>query len=239
MKNKFLKRLAVLLSIIVIYSACKKDYIVGGGAIENVNYYKDSTTYDVLNGNSAYDTLIQLIDAAGFKDKINEQGATYFAPSDKAIFNYLNQRTIYVQNNINQDSIFGLDSLKYYLRNNINGTKDSMLMYLIPTSLPYSAMTNAGKLYATELEGDTAIVSYEFTSDPNLGYNPVVSSQPQIVYFTQLWHHYDLNDINTAGAVPNNIGVHTLVKTSGIKTKNGILNLLDNSNPLFFYNTKQ
>lgn len=238
MKKIFLINVGALIAIVLVLGACKKDYITGGTP-ENVNYFKDSTTYDVLNGNPAYDTLVQIIDAAGLKDKINQQGTTFFAPSNVSIYNYLNARTIYVQNNYNQDSTFGLDSLKYYLKNNINGTKDSLLMYLIGTPLPYSVLTNTGTLYPTGLAGDTVIVSYEFTKNGGLGYNSVVSSQPQIVYFTQLWHHYDLSDDNTAGAVPDNIGVHNLVKVSGINTQNGVLNELDNSNWLFFYGTKQ
>lgn len=238
MKKIFLINVGALMAIVLVLSACKKDYITGGTP-ENVNYYKDSTTYDVLNGNPAYDTLVQIIDAAGLKDKINQQGSTFFAPSDVSIFNYLNARTTYVQNNYNQDSTFGLDSLKYYLKNNINGTKDSMLMYFIDKPLPYSVLTNTGTLYPTGLVGDTVIVSYEYTKNGSLGYNSIVSSQPQIVYFTQLWYHYNLSDNNTAGAVPDNIGVHNLVKTSGINTQNGVLNELDNSNKLFFYGTKQ
>jgi len=248
MKRIFLVNVAAVFVLALIFTACKKDYITGG-TIENVNKYKDSTTYDVLNGDPLYDTLVQLIDAAGIKDKINEQGTTFFAPSNVSILSYLNFRTIYVQNFINKDSTFDLDSLKYYLQNNINGTKDSMLMYLVHTPLPYSALTTTGRIYPTELAGDSVIVSYEFATDPHIGYynsnpnvsssTPVVSTQPQVVYFTQLWYHYDLSDASPAGSVPLNIGVHDLVRTSGIITQNGVLNELDNSNPLFFYGTKQ
>ena len=235
MKRIFLVNLAAVFALALVFTACKKDYITGG-TIENVNKYKDSTTYDVLNGNPLYDTLVQLIDAAGIKDKINAQGTTFFAPSNVSILDYLNFRTIYVQNNINQDSTFGLDSLKYYLQNNINSTKDSMLMYLVQKPLPYSALTNTGSVYPTELPGDTVLVSYEFTASQYNGYynsngnvsptTPVVSTQPQVVYFTQLWYHYDLSDANPAGSVPLNIGVHDLVRTSGIITQNGVLNFL-------------
>ena len=135
MKKLFLINLAALFSIVLVFTACKKDYITGG-APENVNEYKDMATYDVLKRNALYDTLVQLIDAAGIKDKINEQGTTFFAPSDYSIYNYLQLRSIDVQNNINQDSQFGLDSLLYYVQNNINGTKDSMLMYLVHQPLP-------------------------------------------------------------------------------------------------------
>ena len=248
MKKIFLVNLAAVFALALVFTACKKDYITGG-TIENVNTYKNTTTYDVLNSNPLYDTLVQLIDAAGIKDKINEQGTTFFAPSNVSILDYLIFRTEYVQYNINQDSTFGLDSLKYYLQNNINGTKDSMLMYLVHTPLPYSALTNTGGVYPTELPGDTVLVSYEFTASQYNGYynsngnvsatTPVVSTQPQVVYFTQLWYHYDLSDANPAGSVPLNIGVHDLVRTSGILTQNGVLNELDNANPLFFYGTKQ
>lgn len=236
MKKIFLINLATIFTMLLLFSACKKSYITGGSP-EDVNKYKSISTYDVLKSDPLYDTLVQLIDAAGIKDKINEQGTTFFAPSNVSILNYLNIRTMYVQNTINQDSTFALDSLKYYLQNNINGTRDSMSMYLIHTSLPFSVLTNTGTLYPTELAGDTAIVSYENVSDASLGYNSLVSRQPQVVYFTPLWQHYDLSDINPAGQVPSDVGTHALVKISGIITQNGIINELDNSNPLFFYRT--
>ena len=175
----------MLCCIVLIFSACKKDYITGGVS-EDVNKFKNTSTYDVLKQDPLYDTLVQVVDAAGLKDKINEQGTTFFAPSDYSIFNYLTQRTIYVQNNINQDSKFGLDSLLYYITNDVDGTKDSLLLYLIHQSLPYESLSNTGSYYATELPGDSVIVSYEYTKDGSLGYNPVVSNIPQVIYFTQV-----------------------------------------------------
>jgi hypothetical protein len=238
MKKIFLINLAVFFTIAFVLSACKKDYI-SGGTPENINVYKDSTTYDVLKGNPMYDTLVQIIDAAGLKDKVNQQGTTFFAPSDRAIFSYLNARTVFVQDQYDQNGQFGLDSLKYYLQNNINGTKDSLLMYMVNTSLTYPVLTSNGALYPSMLAGDTVLVSFEETTDANLGYTDLVSQAPHVVYFTQLWYHYDLGPGNPASKVPDNIGVRNLVKTSGIITKNGVLNLLDNSNLLFFYDTKQ
>jgi hypothetical protein len=236
--KKIFANLLLLAGIALAFSACKKDYITGGVS-EDVNKFKNTSTYDVLKQDPLYDTLVQVVDAAGLKDKINEQGTTFFAPSDYSIFNYLTQRTIYVQNNINQDSKFGLDSLLYYITNDVDGTKDSLLLYLIHQSLPYESLSNTGSYYATELPGDSVIVSYEYTKDGSLGYNPVVSNIPQVIYFTQVWYHYDLNDDNPAGDIPENIGVHTLVKSSGIQTQNGTINGLESSHTLFFYGTKQ
>lgn len=238
MKKNIGLRWAVITAVIVLVSACKKDYITGGEG-EDTNRFSNVTTYEALKSSPLYDTLVRLIDTAGLKDKINTQGMTLFAPSDYSVLSYLGARTLYVQATINANAKFGLDSLFYYLRNNIKGTKDSLLMYLINKPLQYNNLTDVGAIYPTELAGDTAIVSYEYTRDNTLGYNTVVSGVPQIVYFTQLWKHYNLSATNPAGKVPNTIGVHTLVKTSCITTKTGLMNALDNSHTLFFYGTKK
>ena len=238
MKYTFLKLVAFLGMALSLYS-CKKDNYIVGGAVQDVNMYKNMSTYDMLKTNPAFDTLVQVIDAAGIKDKINQQGSTFFAPTDFSVYNYLAKRTLYVQNTIDQFAKFDLDSLIYYVSNNIDGTRDSLLMYIINKPLTYDALSSKGALYSTELSGDTVAVSYEFTYDEALGYNPVVSTVPQIVYFTQLWYHYDLDDDNPAGDIPEDIGVRTRVKTSGILTQNGVVNALEASHILFFYNTKQ
>jgi len=227
----------LFITAIVLFTECKKDYI-NGGSVQDVNQYIHTTTYDVLKSNALYDTLVQLIDAAGLKDKINGADNTFFAPSDYSVRSYLNQRTIAAQAT-NQYAKFGMDSLIYYLKNNIKGTADSLRLYLIHKPLNFSVLTSTGALYPTELAGDTAIVSYEYTKNSNLGYSSLVSGVPQLVYFTQLWHHYEVSEATPAGAVPPNIGVHTLCKTSGIVTQTGIMNALDNSHILFFYGTKQ
>ena len=236
MKNAFTGGLFVLLVTAGLMGACKKDYITGGSP-QNADAHKNITTYDLLKANPIYDTLVRLIDTAGLKDMLNRQGTSFFAASDYSIFSYLNQRTIQVQN-VDPAAKFALDSLFYYLRNNINGTRDSLLMYFIPQPLPYSSLTNTGAVYPTELAGDTVIVSYEYTKDGNLGYNSLVSGVPQVVYFTQLWHPYALSDANPAGAITSDIGVHTLCISSGIVTKTGIVNTLSNSHTLFFYGTR-
>ena len=230
-----------LLTIILFMVACNKNknYIIGG-VPEDVNMYKNITSYDVLKNDPKYDTLIQIIDAAGFKDKLNKPGVTFFAPSNISIFQYLNARTIQVQKT-NIYAKFAMDSLLYYLSNNINGTADSLGMYLMDQLLPYSALTNTGAYYPTELAGVKSIVSFEYTKDPSLGYNPLVSSVPQIVYYSYMWkpYTYNLSDANPAGNITPALGVHTRVITSGIMTKTGIIDELENGHVLFFYGIKR
>jgi hypothetical protein len=238
MKKNILTKIFTISAVIILLAACKKDYITGG-VPEDINKYKDVSSYDVLKTNTLYDTLLMLIDTAGIRDKVNLDNSTYFAPSDYSIFSYLNQRTLFVQARYGASKKFGLDSLFYYLRTNQAGTRDSMLMYLIKEPLMYNSLTDVGKIYTTELTGHKAIVSYEYTRDGSLGYNSNISTVPQVVYFSHLWYPYDLSPANPAGKLPNTIGVRTLVKTSCIKTRNGVLNSLDNSHTLFFYGTKK
>ena len=70
--------------ILFLYSCEKNDYVVGGKS-QDVNIYKNMSNYDMLKSNPAFDTLVQVIDAAGVKDVINAQGTTFFAPSDYSI----------------------------------------------------------------------------------------------------------------------------------------------------------
>ncbi len=248
--NTKIKIKVIALSIIVVagFAACTKNYITGG-TTQNVNLYKSTSTYDVLTKFQEFDTLVQLIDAAGIKDKINEQGTTFFAVSNTSVFNYLQLRTIYLQNTVDVNAKFTLDSLVYYLKNNINYTADSLSMYLVKTVTTPQNVTGIGTIYPTELAGDSAIISYEPTRSGTLGYSSTVSTVPRVVYFTQLWQHYNINgNDSTAADVPSSTGVHTLVSTSFLNTQNGVINVLTPGTSsstnvigttLFFYGTKQ
>jgi hypothetical protein len=238
MKLKYNKLIAIVFGFSMLLFSCKKDYIVGGEP-EDINQYKNTSSYDVLKSNPLFDTLVQVIEAAGLKEKKHAPGTTFFVPSDYSIYDYLNMRTLKLQFEVDQNAKFGLDSLIYYVSNNINGTRDSLLMYQIGKPLYFNDFSQMGAAYQTELAGSTAVLSFEETRDGNSGYSSLVSNVPRLLYFTQLWYPYDLGSNNPASDIPNNIGVRTLVKASGIITQNGYLNVLNNNHTLFFYGTKQ
>ncbi len=238
--NNFHKTIIATLVVFSVLTSCRKDYITGG-SVHDVNMYRNTLNYDVLKNIPGYDTLLTVIDSAGFKDKINAQGITFFPPNNSAIFNYLNTRTLALQVG-NQNAKFGLDSLIYYLKNNIKGTRDSLGMYLISSAITYSTLNNTGAKYVTQLAGDTAVVSYEYvtTSNGSMGYTSLVSSVPQVVYFTQMWYPYPaITDASPAGKIPGTIGARTLCQTSGINTLNGVMHALAYGHTLFFYGTKK
>ena len=231
--KKILINTAFFLLLAAAFTSCNKDYI-SGGEIEDVNMYKDKTNFEVLSMDPLFDTLVQVIEASGLKDKINQAGSTFFAPTDYSILMYLQLRTAYVQSNIDQNGKFALDSLNYYVKNNKDNTRDSLLMYMIPKPLPYSELTRTGIVYQSGLAGNNVVVSYE-----PVGRNNVVSTVPRQVVFTQLWYPYDVNEANPAEEIPEDIGVRTSCITSGINTKSGIMNYLNNFHTLFFYGTKK
>ena len=229
----------LLLTVAATIFGCQKRYITGG-EIEDVNKYSNLSTYDALSSLAQFDTLVQVIDAAGLKDAVNAAQTTFFAPSDASVYNYLNKRTIDIQASVDQYAKFTLDSLKYHLENNIEGIADSLKMYLIPGLLNVDADLSAtGSFYKTALSGDSAIVSYEYTYDDNMGYTDLVSTPPRLVYYTHLWKPYALDDQDsTAADVPAATGVHTLVTTSFMNTQNGVIHVLSSGSTLFFYGTK-
>jgi len=218
MNHKLIKLFSLLL-FVVLLSACKREYITG--SVQDVNIYKGKTTYEFLETNPAFDTLVKLIDAAGLKDAVNAQGTTFFPPSDWVIYNYLSVRTLIVQSTINQYSKWGLDSMLYYLSNNKNNTRDSLKMYLIAQPLTYDKLSEDGIKYPTGLANDSVTVSYK-TVTSGLGYNSNFSTPVKVVYFTHA------NKLNSSLTTP------VLCTTSGVLTKNGVVHVLSSSHSMFF-----
>lgn len=213
--------------------ACKKNDYLSGGTINNPKV--NMTTYDYLQSNSLhqFDSVLLIIDKAGLKDLINQQGATFFAPTNAAVYAYLNVRTLAMQK-VDPSAKYTLDTLFRY---DLARVADSMRMYVINQPLTYDQLTADGAKYATQLPGDTAVVAFVPTNSSVLGYFNQISNVPQIVTYFQLWQ--PLADPFQAVNIPNNVGVANICQTSGIQTTNGILHVLSNGNPLFFYGTKK
>ena len=235
--------LTVLLSGLLLLASCNKESHLVGGTPVDAAQFANTSTYDMLKGNTNFDTLLLLIDAAGMKDVVNQEGNSFFVPHDNSTLAYLAARTTIVQNIYGRDKRFALDSLLYYLSNNVRGTRDSMKMYMLNQRVTYDVMNSFGKSYVTQLPGDTAIISYEEVgrdANSTLGYSTAVSTIPKLVYFTHLWYRFLPSEATPVSKMPNTLGVRTLVKTSGIRTRNGVVHALDPaSHSLFFFGTKR
>jgi len=214
-------------------ASCKKNDYLSGGTINNPKV--NMTTYDYLKSNSLhqFDSLLLIIDKAGIKDLINQQGATFFAPTNAAVLAYLNLRTVRLQQ-VNPDAKYTLDTLFKY---DLARMADSMRMYVIDQPLTYDKLTAGGIKYPTQLPGDTAVIAFLPTNNSLLGYFDQISSVPQILTYIKLW--YPLPDPFTAANIPTSKAAASICQTSGVQTTTGVLNVLSNSNALFFYGTKK
>lgn len=216
-----------------VLGACKKNNYLSGGTINNSNVRM--TTYDYLAGNSLnqFDSVLLIIDKAGLKDLINQQGVTFFAPTNAAVYAYLNARTIAMQK-VDPSAKYTMDTLFKY---DLARMADSMRMYVVNQPLTYDKLTADGAKYATQLPGDTAVVAFMPTNKAALGYFNQISTVPQIVTYFQLWQ--PLADPFQAVNIPNNVGVMNICQTSGIQTTTGTLHVLASFYPLFFYGTQK
>ncbi|GAO42145.1 hypothetical protein FPE01S_01_11580 [Flavihumibacter petaseus NBRC 106054] len=198
-----------------MFSACKRDEYFIGGTLHQAKV--DMTTYDFLQSNSQklFDTLLLLVDKAGIKDKINEPGITFFAPTDYSINKYLAFRESEEQN-IDEGRRWTIDSMIKY---ELPMFADSIDLYRIPNLTPYDQLKEEGEIYPTLFPGGTTLISFEETRDPDLGYNSSVSTIPRIVYYT---------------LQPD--GDKVRVQTSGIQSNTGMIQVLNNQHTLFFRN---
>jgi hypothetical protein len=227
MKKTF-NTIYILLALVLFGTACKKnDYFVGG---DLHNPRVGVSTYDFLKNNDRglFDTLLMIIDAAGAKEKINQQGITFFAPTDYSINSYIEARTA-IEQNIDPFRKWTVDSIIKY---ELPRFKDSLDIYIIPKKIDYSDLTEKGEVYITQ-KGNYSLVSYERTDDPNLGYNPNSGYWPQVMYFTYLYA--PLEEDMDAAEIPTLLGVRTRVQTSGVVTTTGTINVLNNGHRLFFF----
>jgi len=213
----------------IVFAACKKDnYIVGGKLESNTTTL---STYDYLKSNrfKIFDTLLMVVDKAGLKDVINQKGITFYAPTDLSIKSYLQAKTLLAQK-VNPFAQYSIDTLIKY---DLNTFKDSLNAYIIPSTVTYSSLTQNGVVFNTAKSGSRAVISYEKTYDPNLGYTTVVSTAPSVEYYTFI--KGALPSVVVASAIPDTIGVRVLCQTTGLTTATGQLNVLSNSHVLYFH----
>lgn len=225
--------MAVMMVALVLFSCKKRDDYLTGGSRHNAKF--NITTYDFLKGQASglFDTLLLLVDKTGLKDKLNQQAVSFFAPTDYAINNYLNQRALQEQN-IDPKRKWTLDSMIKY---ELPKFTDSLDTYFVGQTLDYNNLTNNGAIYPTKKMGAEAVVSYEEITPDNseyirLGGNPNVSTTPRLIYYTFL--KGPLTPPVIADEITPEQGTRVRVQTSGIETKTGMIHVLNNQHILFF-----
>jgi hypothetical protein len=225
-----MKYTGIVLLVATVLFACKKDDYIKGGTLHNSKV--NMSTYDYLKSHPAglFDTFLLLVDKSNVKEKINQAGVSFFAPTDYAVNNYLARRTAQEQN-IDPNRKWTIDSMFKY---DLPKFADSIDVYIVPGAHTYENLTQNGKQFATKKTGTNCVLSYEETFDPALGYNPNVSTVPRIVYYTLLLQPIPPPII--ANEIDPNQGVRTRVQTSGLESTTGMIHVLNNGHRLFFRN---
>ena len=226
MKN-IIKLLIVIAIANIMLASCKKNYIIGG-KLESTT--TNLTTYDYLKSNrfKMFDTLLMLVDKAGLKDEINQKGITFYAPTDFSINRYLAKKTAEVQN----VDIFAKYTIDTLIKYDLATFADSIKTYIIPKTITYTSLTSNGVVLNTAKSGASVVVSYEQTTDTNLGYNSVVNTIPQVEYYSLVIGTLP-SPVKSVDLDPS-VAIRILCKTSGLTTATGQLNVLSNSHTLYF-----
>jgi len=226
MKN-IIKLIIVIAIANMMLASCKKNYIIGG-KLESTT--TNLSTYDYLKNNrfKMFDTLLMLVDKAGLKDEINQKGITFYAPTDFSINKYLAKKTAEVQN----VDIFAKYTIDTLIKYDLATFADSIKTYIIPQTVTYASLNANGVILNTAKSGARALVSYEQTTDPNLGYNPVVNTIPQVEYYSLVIGTLPSTVVSVD--LDPSVAIRVLCQTSGLTTATGQLNVLSNSHTLYF-----
>lgn len=227
--KKIIKYLAVVVLAMAVFAGCKKDTYIVGGKLESA--VTPLSTYDYLKSNrfNMFDTLLLLVDKAGIKDVINQKGITFYAPTDFSINNYLLARAAEIHNH-DAKKTYTIDTLIKY---DLQSFKDSINAYIIPKTITYNSLSQTGAVFNTAFANKQAVISFETTIDPNLGYTTVVSTPPKLEFYTYIIGG-PLPSPLIASDIPDDVGIRVLCQTSGLTTATGQLNVLANTHILYF-----
>jgi len=210
--------LIVIAASVFVGCSEQEGYLVDGGVH---NPKVDMTTYEYLQTNAVFDTLVLLIDRAGLKETINGD-VTFFPPTDFSIKNYLTKK--------GSDTL-ALDPFVEWTMEDIpvQTLRDSLKMYIVP-----------GKINRTELTADTQVYQSLLGNDVGIAEIPVddiyagiVSTWPEYIYYTYIVG----NGLDEPGTIPadEEIDKRNVCQTSGIETNTGVIHVLENSHTMFYF----
>lgn len=224
-----MKRLSGLIvaamTLLIVFSSCRKqtEYFIDGEGTHNPMV--NMTTYDYLKTNPLFDTLLILIDKTGLKDAVNAADATFFAPTDYCITNWMTTARGRILNTYGQDSArkFGLDMLDY------SKIKDSLSQYIIPQKVQRENLLLTDKEFSTALTGDKKIV-YLREVNEYVGSNSV-STKPRYLFIVKVYGTRDLPGATPPAAQTD---IEARCQTSGILTTTGVLHVINNQHVFGF-----
>lgn len=212
------------LLFLAAFASCKKnDYFIGG-SLHTPNF--NGTTYQYLQTNPLFDTLVILIDKTGLKDEVNAANTTFFAPTDYSILKYVHEvvreRKRLAAND--ENLVFEFNDLDFAL------LKDSVRAYIFGEKIERAGLDKTGKLYTAK---DNEQRHISLRDDPSGGYSSGgLTNIPKYIYFTKIVGTLDPED--NSDVISEEKDTRIVVQTSGILTTNGVLHVLANGHTFTF-----
>ncbi|HEY9260264.1 fasciclin domain-containing protein [Chitinophaga sp.] len=209
-----------LLLAVLLFTACKKDDHFKGGSPTNAQ--TDLTTYDYLKANPLFDTLISLIDKAGLKETVNSN-VTFMAPTDYSIKQFLKARTKELQLELNDENVqYTLDSLK------TPELRDSLMAYIFDGKIQRSDLSLEQQLYKNKM-GEDFSIRLKKSDD----YGGILSAGVQYMYVAKIINGLDPDPLPD-NFLDDDKDRESVLQTSGIITKTGILHVLGNKHTFYW-----
>lgn len=209
-----------ILFLVIFFSCNNNDYLIDGGVSSP---YLEVSTYEFLTSNPLFDTLVLAINKAGLKAEL-EKEVTLFAVTSFSFADYIKLMTTRGRNIYNDPNyLYKFDSIP------VEVLRDSLSMYIFPGKINRQDLTKEGKIY-TNIIGTKLRISLE----PQEIYVDQLKNFPEFVFLTYKqgtnWDDWDAKDLPTKEQ-----DIKSRVQTSGLISTNGIIHVLPNTHPLFFY----
>jgi uncharacterized surface protein with fasciclin (FAS1) repeats len=207
----------LLLLSALLLNACKKDYYNDGGL---ANPIYDGSIYDYLKANPYwFDTITYIIDKAGLKETLQNDSVTFFAPTDDAVKVVMNMLNEYRYYNV-EDSAFlkDIDPAVW---------KQFLSMYILKGKYPAKNFARVDPVNIYAYPGINYVMQSGYVLNIGLiymNYNSVEAVGPRVIRVTDIT--YDPSNFQNNPA--------TLVATSDIQPRNGILHVMNNNHVFGF-----
>jgi hypothetical protein len=206
--------IAILLATVFFTCGCSDEYFTDGGTLDDQTGVLNVSTMNYLESQTGkFDTLVTLIKLCGLEAEVNKSGNTFLAPQDYSIHNYF--KLLYPEENkwpaLSALSIEEKAEITEILRN-----------YIIPDKKIERSGLSPAYSYVTTQGGKKA--RFNLTREDYLGN---VNMGAAYVVFAL--------DISATGSTVERYQAVT-VATSGLRSTNGIVHVLDSNTHIFGFN---
>lgn len=206
--------IAILLATVFFTCGCSDEYFTDGGTLDDQTGVLNVSTMNYLESQKGqFDTLAILIKVCGLEAEVNKSGNTFLAPQNYSIHNYF--KLLYPEEN-KWPPLTGLSTeekaeITQIIRN-----------YIIPDKKIERSGLSPAYSYVTTQGGKKA--RFNLTREDYLGN---VNMGAAYVVFAL--------DISATGSALERYQAVTVV-TSGLRSTNGIIHVLDSNTHIFGFN---